>query len=75
MKATYRGFTITAKRERALGGWENLYYSVVSPTGRFVVDSFTTGDDTVREYIGYMKERIDAELADDPEWGTKSSWE
>lgn len=69
MKAHYRGYTISAKRERALGGWDNLYYSIYRDSdGREMVCNFTTGEDTVRDYILYMKERIDAEHATPDPW-------
>jgi len=71
MKVNYRGFEIDVKRERALGGWDNLYFSIIRLSDGYIMeDSFTTGDDTVREYIGYMKERIDAEIAEFPGWLT-----
>jgi len=67
MKVIYRGFEIDVRRERALGGWDNLYFSIIRLSDGYILeDSFTTGEDTVRDYIGYMKERIDAEVAQNP---------
>lgn len=64
LTATYRGYKIEVEREEAMGGWENLYYRIIRVSnGHFVVDNFTTGEDTEEEYIGYMKEWIDEELA------------
>ena len=33
MKVNYRGFEIEAKREQALGGWNNIYYTVMRESG------------------------------------------
>jgi hypothetical protein len=73
MEKSYKGYTITAKRERSLGGDILLYYSVFRDSdGYECVTNFTTGDDTIRDYIRYMKQRIDAELASDDPWGEKA---
>jgi hypothetical protein len=73
MKTIYKGHEIDVRRERSMGGDELLYYSVFRLSdGYECVSSFTTGGDTVKEYIGYMKERIDAELADPDPWCEES---
>ena len=60
MKVIYKGFEIEVKREQALGGWDNLYFSVFRLSDSWCFeDSFTEGSDTVKDYIGYMKKRID----------------
>ena len=65
MTVTYKGFEISARREKALGGWLNLYFHVMRVSdGWFMVDSFTEGSDKVRDFIGYLKGRVDAYLAD-----------
>lgn len=61
MKVVYRGHEIWAKREKALGGWDNLYFYIMRLSDNYMVeDSFTTGSDTVREMIGHLKKRVDA---------------
>lgn len=73
MKTSYRGYEIEVHREKCMGGWENLYLTIMRESdGKYVEDSFTEGSDTVPDFIGYMKERIDAELADEDPWGEKA---
>lgn len=69
MKTVYRGHELEAKRERCLGGWDLLYYSIFRVSDGYECDSgFTSDESPVRTYIGYMKERVDAELAEDNPW-------
>jgi len=66
----YRGYEINVTRERSLGGDMLLYYQVVrNSDGWFALDSFEDSDHTVRELVGHMKARIDAELEEDDPWG------
>jgi hypothetical protein len=61
MKVDYRGFELSAKREQSLGGDELLYYFIMRKAdGWMMDDSFTSGSEAVREYIKYLKERVDA---------------
>lgn len=70
MQVKHRGHTITVYRERCMGGWDMLYYSVFRDADRYeCVSSFTEDESPVRTYVRYMKERIDAELASDDPWG------
>lgn len=72
MKVDYRGFEITVTREKCMGGWDQLFYSIFRKSDLYECTSgFSEGSDTVDEYIGYMKERIDAELKEDDPWGEK----
>lgn len=72
MRQNYRGHEIDVRRERSLGGDVLLYYTIVRVSDQYVpVESFTTGSDTVRDYVRYMKKRIDAELASDDPWGER----
>lgn len=65
MKVVYRGHEIDVKRERCAGGWPLLYYSIVRVLdGRECTSGFSADDSPVLEYISYMKERVDAELAE-----------
>jgi hypothetical protein len=69
MKAHHRGYEINVTREKCLGGWSMLYYSILRESdGWVVVESFEDSGHTVRELVRYMKERIDAELAEDDPW-------
>ena len=65
MKVEYKEHEIEVKRERCMGGWMLLYYSIFRLSdGHEVTSGFTEDQSSVKEYVGYMKERIDAELAD-----------
>ena len=70
MKISYRGPEIDVKREPCMGGWPLLYYSIFRESdGYECLCGFTEDTSAVRTYIGYMKERVDAELADQEPWG------
>lgn len=76
MKATYKGYEIEVYREDCMGGWPMLYYSIFRMSDGYECTSGCTEDDSpVRTYIGYMKERIDAELAEDDPWNEKGTEE
>jgi hypothetical protein len=72
MKIIYRGFEINVFRDDSLSGDDYLYYSIYSVNNDkpCLADSFTSGSDTVEEYVGYMKNRIDSyyENPQDFEW-------
>lgn len=63
MIVNYRGHEIKAKRERAMGGWDNLYYYIMRLDDLwFLDDGFTTGDDRISDFIRDMKKRVDMEI-------------
>lgn len=69
MKQTYRGHEISVTRERCLGGWDMLYYSVYRLSdGYCCVENFEDSDERVPDMVRHMRERIDAELAEDDPW-------
>jgi len=69
VKQVYRGHEIDVRRERSLGGDMLLYFSIYRESDGYECEcDFTTGDDTVRDYMRYMRERIDAELATEDPW-------
>lgn len=69
LKETHRGHTIELSRENCLGGWEMLYYSIFRDSdGYECVSNFTTDESPLDVFMGYMKERIDDELAQDDPW-------
>lgn len=70
MKAVHRGYEISVTREKSMGGELLLYYSIFRISDGFECTSgFTYDESAVHTYIGYMKERIDAELKEDDPWG------
>jgi hypothetical protein len=71
MKAVHRGHDIDVHREKSMGGDMLLYYSIFRQSdGYECASGFSTGSDTVKDFMDMMKERIDAELADPQPWGT-----
>jgi hypothetical protein len=70
MKLIYKGHEITVTRERSMAGYSMLYYSVFRESDGYECDSgFSDSDDTVKDFVDMMKERVDAELAEDDPWG------
>jgi hypothetical protein len=73
MRTIYRGFDIAVWRDWCLGGWEMLYYSITRLSdGRECSAGFTYDESPVRTYMRYMKERVDAELAEDDPWNERA---
>ena len=65
MKVEYKGHEIEVKRERCMAGWMLLYYSIFRlGDGYEVTSGFTEDQSSVKEYVGYMKKKIDDELAE-----------
>jgi hypothetical protein len=74
MRTIYKGHEIIVTRDRCLGGWEMLFYSIFRVSDGYEYTSgFTEDSSTVREYVKYMKERVDNELAEEDPWGEKNS--
>lgn len=74
MKVSYRGHEIDVHRSDSLGVGSLLYYSVFRESdGLECISDFTSGADTVRDYIDLLKERIDEELESGYPWACKNS--
>ena len=72
MKTVYKGHEIDVRRERCMGGWSQLYYSIFRLSdGHECTSGFTTDTSPVRTYVGYMRDRVDAELAGADPWGER----
>jgi len=56
MKTTYRSCTIDSHREKALGGWSEVYWSAFASDGYEITSGF--GGGTVREMFSAMKESV-----------------
>jgi len=53
-----------------MGGWSQLFYSIFRISDGYECTSgFTTDESPVHVYMKYMKERVDAELAEATPWG------
>lgn len=69
MKVDYKGFEINVEREKALGGWDTTYYTVMEKeTGYFLIDDFSEATDPIREYVKDLKKRVDEYLENPEEW-------
>ena len=72
MKAVYRGHEIEVKRDRCLGGWQMLYYSIFRLSDGFeCMSGFEDSAEKSQDKIAQLKERIDNKLADDDPWCEK----
>jgi hypothetical protein len=61
VKVKYRGFEIDVRREKSMGGDVNVYFSVYGLTSGLpcLADSFENSADLVRDYVKWMKARVD----------------
>jgi hypothetical protein len=59
MIVNYRGYEINVFRDKCLGGWEMLFYSVFSSEGEEILSGFSDTEDPVREYIKDLKTTVD----------------
>ena len=72
MKIIYRGYEIEVRREPCMAGYKLLYWSIFRESDGYECASGADDtDDTVRDTIGYLKTRVDAELQEDNPWGEK----
>lgn len=68
MKLVYKGFNIDVTREKCLAGYALVYYSVFRKSDGYEVTSgYSDTSDTVRDFIGFMKTRVDVFIADPAE--------
>lgn len=58
MKIRYRGCEIEVKREKCLGGWDMLYYSVFDE-GFEVTSGFSESSETIKEFSAGLKNVVD----------------
>lgn len=69
MKTSYRGFTIDAHREKCMGGWSLLYYSIYRESdGYECVCNFEDSAERARDKVVQLKRRVDAELMEKHPW-------
>lgn len=58
MKIKYRGYEIVATKERALGGWTDVYYHAVRLRDGYMLFDGFGGYSKPSEAVAYMKECI-----------------
>ena len=69
MKSIYRGHEIEVTRDRCLGGWQQMYYSIFRVSdGYECLSGFEDSAETVRDKMKQLKERVDAELKEADPW-------
>ena len=69
MNSSYRGYEINVTREKCLGGWSMIYFSITRESdGREFVASFEDSEEKVRDKVKQLHERVDNELAEDDPW-------
>lgn len=74
MKLIYKGHEISVARERSMAGYSMLYYSVFRVADGYECTSgFQDSNEAVKDFVGVMKERVDAELMADNPWGERES--
>lgn len=74
MTTIHKGHEITVTREKSMAGYDMLFYAVFRVSDGYECTSgFSDSSETIKEFTGIMKERIDAELAEDDPWGEKVS--
>lgn len=69
MRVEYRGYDIEVKREKSLGGNVLLYFSIYRKSdGYECLCDFEDSDETVRDKVKQLKERIDNEHLEINPW-------
>lgn len=74
MKSVYKGHEIEVVRERASGGWLSIYYSIFRQSDGFECTSGFSAEDrtNLHTFMKLMRERVDAELAEQDPWMEKA---
>lgn len=60
MKVIYRGCEITVTREKCLGGWDEIFFSVFSDDGYEITSGYSDSADTIRDWVKDLKDVVDA---------------
>jgi hypothetical protein len=67
---SYRGHTISVERQKCMGGWSQLYFSVFRESdGYECLSSFEDSEEMLSDKVQQLRDRIDAELIEDDPWG------
>ena len=75
MKQVYRGHEIVVTRQRCLGGWDRLYFSVYRVSDGYCCeeDGENSGE-YIRDKVKQMRACIDRELASDDPWQERAGY-
>lgn len=67
MRRIYRGYVIDANREKNLGGWETIFYTIKSlDETETLEDNFYESEDTLLDFVNSQKQVIDDHI-DNPD--------
>ncbi|WP_428743200.1 hypothetical protein [Tenacibaculum sp.] len=70
MVVEYKGHTIEVEKEKCLGGWSQVYYSVIRNSDSLeCICDFTSGSEKIKTVVNMLKDRIDEELKEKLPWG------
>lgn len=73
MKALYRGYRISVRREKTLGGGDSIFYFAErEPDGFMPIGAAADGSRTLRDVMEHVKAEIDAQLVEDDPFGEKA---
>ena len=73
MKVDYKGYDIEVTREKSCAGYMLLYFNIFRKSdGYECLSSFEDSEETVRDKIAQLKERIDNEHKEDDPWMEKA---
>jgi hypothetical protein len=69
VKVNYRGYELSAHREKCMAGYPLLYYSIFRQSDGYEATSgFEDSAETIPDKIAQLRERVDNELAEDDPW-------
>jgi hypothetical protein len=76
MKINYRGFKLESKRDRCLGGWDQVYDTAVRiEDGWEMICRHSDDADTIRTHISTLKSNIDDYYEDPEDWEDDYKWD
>ena len=59
MKVTYRDCTIEVTKEKCLGGYDMIFYSIFNEDGLELVSSFSESNETIYDFMEDLKFIVD----------------
>jgi len=75
MRVSYRGFEIDVRREKCMAGYKLVYFSVMRKSDSFeLICNYSDSADTVRDWVKWMRARVDGFIEDPREEVLPSSF-
>ena len=70
MTKSYKGYTLEVYRDKCLGGWDQLYFSIMRDSDGFeCVSNFEESNEKVNDKMKQLKHRVDGEEKEVDPWG------